>query len=163
MRPFCCFLLFVFLTACAADDGGIPGYRDLDLLQYDLPFTVQAPDSVAVRSSSLSGVMTDVTLVSPEDNYAVQVLASQATTNDMARLKAEQLELVRGNRYFERIVAETTDGFLFENRIDTLATFGFRHIVYQGNREFVFQNALSGTFTEQEARRMYRAVGGRLE
>ena len=152
-------LLPVFcLFACGADGGNLPGYSDLNLLRYDIPLIIQAPDSAKVKTASLSGVMQDVTVRSPEDRYAVQILASQASTSDMARLKAEQLELVRSNRYFERVVKEDEDGFIFENKIDSTAIYGFRHIVYQGSREFIFQNSFEGTFTLPEVERMYTAV-----
>ncbi|MEM6771812.1 MAG: hypothetical protein AAF597_14610, partial [Bacteroidota bacterium] len=106
----------------------------------------------------LSGIMQDVTIKSPEDNYSVQVLGSRAATNDMAKLKAEQLDLVRSNRYFERIVTEEPDGFIFENKIDSTAIFGFRYIIYQGDQEFVFQNGLEGTFSLADIEAMYAAV-----
>ena len=151
-------LLPLIVFACASDGSAIPGYQSLDLLQYDVPVKILAPDSAKVKTASLSGVMQDITVRSPEDDYAIQILASQASTNDMARLKAEQLELVRGNRYFSSVVSEDENGFIFENKIDTTSMYGFRHIVYKGNREFVFQNSFEGVFTLPQVERMYKAV-----
>ena len=76
----------------------------------------------------------------------------------MTRLKAEQLELVRDNRYFTGIIEENTDGFLFENTIDSTSIFGFRHIVYQGDRSFIFQNGFDSTYGLEDIRAMYAAV-----
>jgi hypothetical protein len=117
-----------------------------------------APDSAKVKSGNMSGMLRDVTILSEDDNYAVQVFSGQAFTQDLAKLKAGQLDLVRGNRYFERIVEEDPSGFVFENKIDTVANFGFRHVIFKGDKEIVFQNGMGRIFTEAEARKMYVAV-----
>ncbi|MGB3801146.1 MAG: hypothetical protein WA952_15115, partial [Lewinella sp.] len=85
-------------------------------------------------------------------------LASNAQTNDMARLKADQLDLVRDNRYFARIVEEEPQGFIFENKIDTTSVYGFRYIIYRGDREIVFQNSFDGVFNLAEVENMYQSV-----
>ena len=149
-------LLLLIFTSC--DEDGRGGYSDLDLTAYNIPVTIQAPDSAQVKAQSLSGLMDDVIIASPEDRFAVQVLASNARTNDMARLKAQQLELVRDNRYFDRIVEEEPEGFIFENKIDTTSAYGFRYIVYRGDREIVFQNSFDGVFSLPEVRNMYESV-----
>jgi hypothetical protein len=146
------------LSTFGCGDGQREGYRALDLTSYNIPVTIQAPDSAVVTSKSLSGVMDDITVRSQADRYNVQILASDARTNDMTRLKADALELVRDNRYFDRIVREEPDGFIFENKIDTTSVYGFRHIVYQGDREIVFQNAFDGVFTLEEIENMYESV-----
>ena len=150
--------LFLLLLICSCGPDGRGGYSDLDLTAYNIPVTIQAPDSAEVEAQSLSGLIDDVIVASPEDRFAVQILASDARTNDMARLKAQQLELVRDNRYFDRIVEEEPQGFIFENKIDTTSAYGFRYIVYRGDREIVFQNSFDGVFTLPEVRNMYASV-----
>ncbi|OAV45504.1 hypothetical protein [Lewinella sp. 4G2] len=150
--------MFLALCLCTCDSAQNDGFAELDLTKYNVPIKITAPDSAKVVSQSLSSVMHDVTIKSPEDNFDVQVLASKAVTNDMTRLKADQLENVRENRYFSSIVREEPNGFVFENKIDTLSTYGFRYIIYQGDQEFVFQNGFSGTYTQEEIERMYDAV-----
>lgn len=151
-------LLFLIAAvwACHADDHS--DYASLDLTEYNIPVTILAPDSAQVQSQSLSGVMDDVTIRSTADRYAVQVLANRARTSDMARLKADQLELVRDNRYFARVVEEEPQGFIFENKIDTTSAYGFRYIIYRGDREIVFQNSFDGVFSLDEVRDMYESV-----
>ncbi|MCP9237557.1 hypothetical protein [Lewinella sp. JB7] len=150
-------LITLFIISACGNDGR-SGYRDLDLTAYNIPVTIQAPDSAKVVSGTLSGVIDDITVKSPADRFAVQILASTAATNDMARLKAEELELVRDNRYFERIVTEEPQGFVFENKIDSISAYGFRYIVYRGDREIVFQNSFDGVFTLPEVETMYNSV-----
>ncbi|MEM1359364.1 MAG: hypothetical protein AAGF89_14250 [Bacteroidota bacterium] len=156
MRHLLFILLAICITSCASEPA--EKWASLDLTPYNVPITIQAPDSAEVKSSSLSGVIQDVTIKSTEEDYSVQVLGSQAVTNDMTRLKAEQLELVRDNRYFESIVSEEPNGFIFQNRIDTTAIYGFRYIIYQGDKEYVFQNGFDGTFGLPEIEAMYAAV-----
>ena len=156
MRFIASCLLALFLLACASDPAD--QWKELDLMKYQIPVKIMAPDSAKVKATNLSGIMQDVTVKSSADRYSVQVLASQASTNDMTKLKAEQLELVRDNRYFESIVREDPNGFIFQNLIDTTSLYGFRHIIYQGDQEFVFQNSFDGTFSLEEVEAMYRAV-----
>jgi hypothetical protein len=157
MRSWLFFVAFIFLL-CSCGEGEREGYRDLDLMAYNIPVTIEAPDSAEVISGSLSGVMDDITVRSPEERFNVQILASAAQTNDMTRLKADALELVRDNRYFSRIVREDPNGFIFENTIDGTSAYGFRYIVYQGDREIIFQNAFDGVFTLDEIENMYASV-----
>ncbi len=156
MRQLLILSLTVLLIACATDAAD--EWKELDLTKYNVPLKIAAPDSAKVVSQTLSGIMHDVTIKSPEDNFDVQVLASRAQTNDMSRLKAEQLESVRDGRYFERVVREEPNGFVFENKIDTAAHYGFRYIVYQGDQEFVFQNGLGRTYDEEQIERMYASI-----
>ena len=93
-----------------------------------------------------------------DSDYSIQILASQASTNDMTRLKAEQLELVRDNRYFSKVVREEDNGFISENQIDSTSIFGFRYIIYQGDQEFVFQNGFDATYGLEAIEAMYSAV-----
>lgn len=157
MRILCSLLLTLLLFSCGADSDASK-WKPLDLMKYNVPITIAAPDSAKVSATNLSGIMQDVTIKSPEDNYSVQVLASRASSSDMAKLKSEQLELVRENRYFESIVREEEQGFIFQNMIDTMSLYGFRYIIYQGDQEFVFQNAFDGTFNLVEVEAMYAAV-----
>lgn len=153
-------LLFLALLSAACQADHPTGWNKVDLLSYGLPISVYAPDSVKILSKDISGLMRDVSLRF-EDDYFVQIYSAPAATNDLAQIKSDQLELVRENPYFKAIVDEGPAGFIFELSIDGQSSFGFRHVRYQGDREYVFQNGLSGIFTEEQARRMYDAV--RLE
>jgi hypothetical protein len=142
--------------SCSSDSAD--GWKALNLMPYNVPVTIMAPDSAKVKATNLSGIMQDVTIKSDDDNYSIQVLASQASTNDMTRLKAEQLELVRDNRYFDSVLSEDPNGFIFLNMIDSTSLYGFRHIIYLGDQEFVFQNSFDGIFTLEQVEAMYAAV-----
>ena len=156
MRLILTVCLAALFLACTGDRAD--AWKPLDLTGHNVAVSILAPDSAKVASRNLSGVIHDVTIKSPADDYSVQVLGSQAVSNDMARLKSEQLDLVRSGRYFERIVSEEPNGFVFENRIDSTSIYGFRYIVYQGDQQFVFQNGMEGTFDLPQVEAMYAAV-----
>lgn len=156
MRLLLPLLLCVCCFACGGDSSA--EWPELDLTGHRVAVSIMAPDSAKVVSKTVAGIIQDVTIKSPADNYSVQVLGSRATSSDMARLKAEQLELVRDNRYFERILTEEPNGFIYENKIDSSSIYGFRYIVYQGDQEFVFQNGMEGTFNLVDIEAMYAAV-----
>ncbi|MFT7120189.1 MAG: hypothetical protein ACJAZ9_000359 [Neolewinella sp.] len=156
MRLLTLFAVSLIIFACASEPGS--DWKARDLTGYNIPISIMVPDSAVIEANNLSGIMQDVTIESKVDDYSVQVLANQASTSDMAKLKSEQLELVRDNRYFSRIISEEPTGFIFENQIDSTSIYGFRYIIYQGDQQFVFQNGFNGTFGLLEIERMYSAV-----
>lgn len=144
------------IAACQPENAG--GWKPKDLLSYGLPITILAPDSVEIKSSDLGGLLQDVT-IRGGDNYYIQIYASDAETNDIAKLKADQLSEVKANRYFSRIVREEEDGFIYENKIDSSNThYGFRYIRVQGDKEYVFQTGLTSIFGLEQVDQMYEAV-----
>ena len=144
------------IASCQQENAG--SWKPKDLLSYGLPVTILAPDSVEVNSSDLGGLMKDIALRGGDD-YSVQFYASEATTNDIDKLKAEQLAEVKSNRYFSRVVSEDEAGFIFENKIDSANTlYGFRFIRVQGDQEIIFQTGLTGVFSQEQTERMYQAI-----
>jgi hypothetical protein len=153
--PFCLLLLLAF-AACRQEEGS--QLKKTDLLRHGLPVTILAPDSAEIKAQDLAGIYLDIT-VKGSGNYSLQILASQAETSDIAKIKAGQLAEVKGNRYFKRIVREEEDGFLYETAVDEgYINYGFRYIALQGEQEIVFQPSLTGQFSLEEAERMYEAV-----
>lgn len=147
----------VLIAACQKNDGA-GEWVEKDLLEYGIPITILAPDSSEVNSSDLGGLIQDVT-IKKGDDYYIQIYASDAETTDIARIKSAQLAEVKSNRYFSKIVTEDVDGFVYETVIDSTAiNYGFRYMRVQGDKEFVFQTGLVGSFTQEEAERMYEAV-----
>jgi hypothetical protein len=103
-------------------------------------------------------LMKDVT-VKGEGNYDLQIMASSATTSDLARVKAEQLATVKTNRYFSRIVTEEEKGFLYEMALDSNnLNYNFRYIHLQGDQEIIFSAGMASTLSQEEAERIYEAV-----
>jgi len=148
-------LLLLSLFACQQDPTS--DWSDMDLLSHGLPVSVQAPDSAEVAVSDM-GVMTDVTVRSPKDDYYLQIYKSDASTNDIAKLKSDQISDVRSGRYFSRIVEEEEKGFLYEIEIDSSAFYNFRYVHVQGGNEILFQAGLGSNYNEEQARRLYQAV-----
>ena len=151
------FFIALFFAACQSESGG--GLRETDLLPYGIPVTIMAPDSAEIKATDLGGgIIKDVT-IRGKDNYNVQVFATEAETSDLARVKASQLADVKSIRYFEKIVREEEDGFIYQAAIDSNnISYGFRHIVLQGDLEIIFQTGLLGTFSLEEVERMDEAV-----
>ena len=89
MKRFVCLLALVWgMMACNSEPQST--LSELNLLEYGLPITVQAPDSAKVKKVDMGSIMKDVTIKHGED-YSIQIYASQATTNDIAKLKADKL------------------------------------------------------------------------
>jgi hypothetical protein len=77
----------------------------------------------------------------------------------LAKVKSDQLNTVKDTRYFSKIVREEEEGFIYESAFDSTTTgYGFRYIQIKGDKEYVFQTGLVGTFSLEEVENMYKAV-----
>ena len=133
-------------------------WQPMSLLEYGVPITINVPtpDSVKVKKDDL-GPIQDITLSGPND-YALQIYMSGANTNDVAKLKSEQLNLVKEQQYFKSVVLEEEAGFIFENQIDSLSSFGFRYVLVKGGKQIVLQNHLSKLYPQNTVTEIYNAI-----
>jgi hypothetical protein len=156
VAAFFLFMVF-FLSSCSADSH-VRGWQPLDLLPYGVAVSVLAPPAAVVKTGNLkSALVSDLTIKGGSD-YSIQLFYGPAITNDIARLKNEHMENVRGNRYFNKIVKEEVAGFIYESVIDSIATYGFRFVKLQGDQELNFQTGLGALFTLEDVQLMYEAV-----
>lgn len=130
---------------------------ELDLLEYGLPISIQAPNDPNITIDDL-GFWKDVS-VKKGDDYFVQIIASDAATIDVNKVKQDQLKSVMDAPFFSKIVEEDTNGFIYEKKIDeNNINYDFRFVKIQGDKEYIFQTGLIGTFTEDQVKSMYNSV-----
>lgn len=147
-------VMVILVIGCS---GSGSGWKDTNLISHGIPITIQAPDSLDVRRSSIA-FQEDITLKG-SNGFEVQVFISDAYVNNQADAIRSQRESVQESPYFHSIVSEDENGFVFENRIDSShLSFGFRHVRLMGGKEYVFQEPLISSFTEDQASRLYEAV-----
>jgi len=146
-------LLFlpVLLCQCSTKSSEL---SERDLLREGMPITIKVPDSVDIKSMDW-GLQKDITLQG-EGNYNLQIFSSQTTTPSMPKLVSQHKEMVRTNPYFAQFIQEDEDGFLYSTEVDSLTNFSFRHFKIQGDREYIFQTGMIGTFTQEEAASLYQ-------
>lgn len=151
------FYTLIILSAWACTGEPEVKLAELDLLPYGVPITILAPDSADVNMSKM-GVIKDITIKKGKE-FNVQIFASPVSTQSLDELKSNQLDEVKSNRYFSKIVNEEPYGFVYETVIDSNnINYGFRHVHYQGDLEYVFQQSLIGSFSLEQAEKMYDAV-----
>ncbi len=158
MRNFLFLFISVAFFACQSEPNSLSTWSDLNLLEHGIPFSILAPDSAKVETIDFGNIMKDVT-VRGDDDYFVQIFASDAKTTDIGSLKSEALKEVKEEKHFSKIVEESDQGFLYESKRDSTTTYyGFRYVRLQGSKEYVMQNGFRGFFTEGQARSMLKAV-----
>ncbi|NRB64568.1 MAG: hypothetical protein HRU40_16325 [Saprospiraceae bacterium] len=149
-------LVGAVIWGCQSESGN--SWKPLDLLEYGLPITVEAPDSTTVKASDL-GILQDVTLEGVSDpNYFIQIYASKANNTDIAQIKADQVSMVRSNPYFTQIVEEEESGFIYETQIDSTNYYSFQYVYLQGDKEYIFTTGLAKTFDLKQVEKMYVGV-----
>ena len=148
-----CLSLFACQNTASKSD-----LQPLDLLKYGIPITIMAPDSVAISNGTLS-FSQDVTIKGEEPGFDIQIFGYDAATTNIDAVKGEHLADIKTNRYFSKIIQEDSDGFIYEIALDsTNLNYGFKHIRIQGDREYIFQTAMVGSFNLEDTKRMYEAV-----
>jgi len=151
-------IAILLFLACSGESSNMREWKELDLMQHGIPFSILAPDSSKVETSDFSNILKDVT-IKKGDDFFVQIFASDANTTDISKIKQEQLSEVKDMRYFNKLVEESDRGFIYESKKDSSNTYyGFRYIRLQGTKEYILQNGFLGFFTEDQARSMYKAV-----
>lgn len=157
MRLFSLFIIVLFLAACDnADDNYL---KPRNLLEYGIPYTILAPDSVDIQKENL--VVQDEVIIKSQksDDYEVRIYFGEAT-KDVLATKAEHLNNLKSISVYSsvNVVLDEPNGFVYETVIDsTLHNFGFRRIVVQGDKEYIFQSG-NGNYTKEQAEEIYQAT-----
>ncbi len=149
------FFAAILMFSCTSDP--LKDWKKVDLNPYQANVVILAPDSAVVVADDL-GIVKDITIIKAPD-YSVQLFVNESSNPDLAALKKSQLEEVKGNRLFSKIIEEKDDGFIYENKIDDKTTsYGFRYFFQKDGKDYVFQQGLSDIFTLDEVRNMYLGV-----
>ena len=150
----------LLLLSCKGGDGAkkaIDGLSELDLLPHGLPITIQAPTGADVVFSDM-GIMKDVT-VKGDGNYSLQISSGVATTYDVATIKTELKSQVQEAPYFDEILEEGENGFIYRKKItEDRINHDFRFVKIKGDQEYIFQTGLMGQYTLEEVKAMFSSV-----
>lgn len=153
-------ILFICLSLACLSCGNGSSAANLpltSLLEHGMPIKIKAPEGAIIEGEDM-GIMQDVT-VKGEGNYFVQITSGDLRVNDLAKKKAEVLEEVKKNPFFEEIIEENEAGFIFKKKIsEDKINYDFRHIKFQGSKEYLFQTGLFGQFSLGEVKTMYASV-----
>jgi hypothetical protein len=151
------FLSLVLIFFSCESDTNKADLVPLDLMKYGAPFTIMAPDSIAVEVED--NLISKDLVIKFNKNYDVLVQIQDAADSNSERFIKEQEELVRSGRFFSKMVQTDEKGFVFENKVDsTYINYGFRYLVLQNEKEYIFQSGLYGNYDLESVKRMYQAV-----
>ena len=145
--------IFLFIGMVACTNNTQLQFGEKDLLQYGLPITIQAPDSIEVKTMDWL-VQKDITIKGP-DWYSLQIFSSKAQSNKVDDVLASQKSTVQEGTYFDQFILEEQDGFIYRLKIDSLTNYDFRHIKIQGDNEYIFQAGMMGSYTLDQIEQLY--------
>ncbi len=145
----------MFLMVSCKPEG--PTLVPLDLLSEGLPLKINAPVDVEIVASDL-GIMKDVT-VNNGEGYNIRILETEATALQAKIITDKIKEEIKQSRYFDSIIVEDEDGFIFKKVIDeNYVNFDFRHVKVRGDKQYVIQAGLSTQFTEDQIKVIYNSI-----
>ena len=149
------FICLIMIISCAKNPTA--NYVDLDLMSYEMPIVIKAPADAEIKKMDLI-VQRDITVKSGDDYY-VQIFESDMSTSDANSVKEELLKDVQENPFFNALISEEANGFIYKTMIDsTQENYGFRYVRIQGDKEYTFQTGMIGQFTLDQVKNMYEAV-----
>jgi len=151
---FLIFLGSVLFINCKTDKSA--SYPSKDLLKHGFAISVKAPESAEIKSDDF-GIMQELT-ISSGNEYNVQILKSISNTSNVKEALNGQMNLVKGDRYFSKVIEEYENGFIFEKKIDDNVNYDFRYVKLVGEEEYIYQTGMIGTYTEKSVREMYNSV-----
>jgi len=132
-------------------------FDELDLLPHGMPIVIHAPSDPVIKSMKLT-VQKDLTVQKGAD-FSLQIYESDALVRNHAAIKARLLFEVQGNKYYQKIISDDDQGFIYQTAIDSsYINYGFRYFRLQGDKEYVFQTSLGGKYTLEAVQNMYNAV-----
>ena len=147
-------VVFVLVSCSSAPDSG---WKEVNLIEHGIPLTIKAPENLEVERSKLA-FQEDIT-IKGENGYDLQVFISDAIVNSTEAAIQNHKELVSDNPFFSQYIQEDPDGFIYQNQLDSTHTsFGFRYVKLMGGKEYVFQEAMMGTFEQDQITAMYEGV-----
>ena len=145
----------IFTIACSSDSAS--DWKEQDFMKHGLPVKFKAPDNVQVSKSNFSG--SEEFKLTGSSDYGMNVMVLAATSSDASRVKSELESLVKEGKYFTRFVENESDGFIYQITVDSVhSVYGFRKVKIQGGKQVVFQNPYMSKLTEEQARKLYKAV-----
>ena len=127
-------------------------------MAYGVPLTIMAPDSAVIKKEDW-GSMQIITVKKGKD-YDLQIQSSEATSTDIATVKAQKITDVKNERYFSKIIKGRSPADLSSklNRIRLPIIMVFDISPIQGDKEYIIQNGLAGNYTLEQAEFMYEAI-----
>ena len=152
-----CVLIFIALLVFSCKSDPTSDLVDLDLMSKGIPLKIKAPVDAKVVAENM-GVMKDIT-IQKGSNFYIQILSSNAVTNDKKKIISEEKAIVERGIFFSKIIQEDEFGFIFEKKIDsTTINHDFRFVKIQGDKEYLFQTGLIGNYSVEDVQKMYAAV-----
>lgn len=153
-----CIVPLLFLCACTATPSTTDTWKTLDLMPYGIPLSVQAPDSAEVHVVRV-GAVEDVSIKNTgQTPYALQLFVQPALTNDIAALKFNQINEVKSNPFFGKIVEEDEQSFIYSLNNQDSSTYSFRYTHLQADKEYIFTTDFNQSFSLEEIKRLLQAV-----
>lgn len=144
----------LLFTNCKSDKSD--SYPSKDLLKHGFAISVKAPEDAEVKFDDY-GIMQELTIAKGVE-YNVQILKSTSNTSSTKEALEGQMNLVKSDRYFSKVIEEYEKGFIFEKKIDDNINYDFRYIKLVGEDEYIYQTGMIGTYTEENVRAMYNSV-----
>ncbi|MFK7946468.1 MAG: hypothetical protein AB8G11_02675 [Saprospiraceae bacterium] len=147
------FILFTIILFSACNNGQVKTV-EFDLIKYGISLTVNAPENAVITQPSDGS---EVWIVDSTSNFEIQVKKALSLTNDVIKVKNEELELVKTTTGFSKIIKEEDNGFIFEENFNE-TSYDFRYFVVQGDNKFIFQKIFTSNPSLEEIEKVFEIV-----
>ena len=144
---------FFFCMSCGKEKH--QDWIETDLLEFGVPVKILTPKDVDIKTSQIKGSI----VLSKGKDYGLDVYSSDATVISETEIKGELMAIVKDMRFFDSIIQEENNGFVYKLTIDSINTsYGFRKVMIQGSNQIIFQNAIMSSLDEEQAKLIYESL-----
>ncbi|MFN9381421.1 MAG: hypothetical protein ACK6BQ_15885, partial [Bacteroidota bacterium] len=118
------------------------------LLSYGITMYVNIPKDVDINRR-IVGNITEVIVKGKDEKSWFELIVQNlpSESEDLAWNKYLQIEDVRNNVYFTRIMEENENGFIYELVPRDKPTYHFRYVIVQGSQLYIISTALGSELT----------------
>jgi hypothetical protein len=126
------------------------------LLSYGIPLYVNIPKDVEINRRMV-GNITEVTVKGKGEKSWFELIVQNlpAESDDLAWNKHLQIEDVKNNIFFTRIMEENENGFIYEQVPEDKPTYHFRYVIVQGTNLYTVSSALGSKLSLDQVREMF--------
>ena len=129
------------------------------VISYGIPSYVNIHKDVDINRR-IVGNITEVIVKGKDEKSWFELIVQNlpSESEDLAWNKYLQIEDVRNNVYFTRIMEENENGFIYELVPRDKPTYHFRYVIVQGSQLYVISTALGSELTMEQTKELFEAV-----
>ncbi len=148
-------LIGLSLYACKQENMTSENQKT-SLMKYGFPLEINTPENASFIKNK-SGA-TDHLIITNNKDFNLQINMADAVSYSLTEVKTRERENIKTNPFFQKILEDYDDGFLYEYETPNGLAYDFRIFKLQGSKTYTFQSGITGQFSEKDVKYMIKSI-----